>query len=375
MDEITPEDLKNVVLPKLSPESSLDVKLMALDVVHIYSTSNVYRQKVSGVDTLKHLVAIYKDTDLVAAKKALAILVNLLEDAEVVTRFLEIPEHSDFGSATLKQILDPDFEFADMLCMALSNMTRFDNSAELVAQSIFDGHVNVAQIVQAITHLDYNKKNAHLDHLPLVLCNLTQIGRVRMYLLDEETKLITKIIPFLSFEKSVIRRKGCAGIVRNCCFESAKHEWLLSEDVDLLPALLLPLAGPEEFDDEDNEGLPLDLQYLPASKTREHDVDIRKMLVESVFQLCATKPGRLYVKKMNTYIIMRELHKWETDPANDVAIQNLVDILIGDEPEEGLEDLNKVEIPDDLEEKFQKEDEEDLEDISKARAKKQETQQ
>lgn len=34
----------------------------------------------------------------------------------------------------------------------------------------------------------------------------------------------------------------------------AHHEWLLSEEVDILPFLLLPLAGPEELSEEENEG-------------------------------------------------------------------------------------------------------------------------
>lgn len=38
---------------------------------------------------------------------------------------------------------------------------------------------------------------------------------------------------------------------------------------------------------------------------------------------------------------------------------NLIDILIGDEPEPGMENLHQVEIPDHLKEKFKKEDEED----------------
>lgn len=29
------------------------------------------------------------------------------------------------------------------------------------------------------------------------------------------------------------------------------HEWLLGPDVDILPFLLLPLAGPEEFSEEE----------------------------------------------------------------------------------------------------------------------------
>jgi len=59
----------------------------------------------------------------------------------------------------------------------------------------------------------------------------------------------------------------------------------LSDAVDLLPKLLLPLAGPEEFDEEDNDKLPIDLQYLGEDKTREQDPDIRKMLLEALTQV------------------------------------------------------------------------------------------
>ena len=34
------------------------------------------------------------------------------------------------------------------------------------------------------------------------------------------------------------------------------------------------------------DGLPDDLQYLPPDKTREPDVDIRKMLLEGLTQVC-----------------------------------------------------------------------------------------
>lgn len=66
------------------------------------------------------------------------------------------------------------------------------------------------------------------------------------------------------------------------------HEWLLSSEVELLSKLLLPLAGPEEFDDEDNEKLPLDLQYLPDDKTREPEPEIRKMLLEIFMRVSNT---------------------------------------------------------------------------------------
>nr|CAD7417026.1 unnamed protein product [Timema poppensis] len=61
-----------------------------------------------------------------------------------------------------------------------------------------------------------------------------------------------------------------------------EHEWLLSPEVDLLSYVLLPLAGPEEFDEEDTNKLPPDLQYLPTDKQREPDPDIRMCLIETV---------------------------------------------------------------------------------------------
>ena len=65
-------------------------------------------------------------------------------------------------------------------------------------------------------------------------------------------------------------------------YTADSHEWLLGGDVDILPSLLLPLAGPEEFTEEETERLPVDLQYLPDDKAREEDPDIRKMLLEAL---------------------------------------------------------------------------------------------
>lgn len=60
---------------------------------------------------------------------------------------------------------------------------------------------------------------------------------------------------------------------------------MLSEDLDLLPRLLLPLAGPEQFDEEDNDKLPLDLQYLPDDKERESDPNLRLALIQALTQV------------------------------------------------------------------------------------------
>jgi len=62
----------------------------------------------------------------------------------------------------------------------------------------------------------------------------------------------------------------------------------LSEEVDLLPSLLLPLAGPEHFGEQEMERFPVDLQFLPDDKQREPDPDIRRMLIEALMKVCIT---------------------------------------------------------------------------------------
>ena len=68
-------------------------------------------------------------------------------------------------------------------------------------------------------------------------------------------------------------------------FYLENHEYLLNPELNLVASLLLPLAGPEEFDDEDNDKLPLDLQYLPTDKIRESEPTIRKALLEIIMQV------------------------------------------------------------------------------------------
>lgn len=93
--------------------------------------------------------------------------------------------------------------------------------------------------------------------------------------MDENYCILPYLLPFTEFSESTIRRRGVIGTLKNCCFEIDKHEWLLSSEIDILTYLLLPLAGPEEFDEEDNDKLPINLQYLPETKTREPESEIR----------------------------------------------------------------------------------------------------
>jgi len=56
-------------------------------------------------------------------------------------------------------------------------------------------------------------------------------------------------------------------------------------DSEVLSYLLLPLAGGEEFTEEEYEAMPIDLQYLPTTKVRDPDPEIRYNLVSCIFHV------------------------------------------------------------------------------------------
>lgn len=214
------------------------------------------------------------------------------------------------------------------------------------------------RLVTAFTAINFNKQKQNLHYLAAVFSNLSQTSKFRELISTSSTRLLPRLLPFISHETSMIRRGGTVGLLKNICFDSSLHEWLFSSEVEVLPFILLPLAGPEEFDEETNEKLPIELQFLDAGKKRESDADIRTMLLESLAQLCATRNGRNYLRDKCAYEILRELHKFEHteegDPRALRACEDVVDILIKTEDEIGHDNLKEMEISDDIKEKVEK---------------------
>lgn len=159
-----------------------------------------------------------------------------------------------------------------------------------------------------------------------------QVSSGRNLFCNKSQPLLQRLLPFAHYKDSYLRRSGIIGLIKNICFDTYQHEWLLSDDVDILPSILLPLAGPEEYDDEDNDKFPPELQYLGPDKIREEDPNLRKILLESLSQLCATRLGREYLRSKGTYEILRELHKWqiEYNESKEILLtcENVVDVLI-----------------------------------------------
>jgi hypothetical protein len=268
-------------------------------------------------------------------------------------------DNSGLLQIILANILNKDSQITDPLLSVFSNITRPELHVAQIMQIMLEIDENILdRLVAIFTKIDFNQHKQTLSYLAAVFSNLSQTTMFRNLLVNSQTQLLQRLLPFINHEGSLIRRGGIAGLLKNICFDSSLHEWLFSADVDILPFILLPLAGPEEFDDETNDKLPIELQFLNSDKQREPDSDIRVILLESLAQLCATRKGRNYLRDKCAYEILRELHKFENsdkgDPRALRACEDVVDILIKTEDEIGHENLKTIEIPDDVMPKIEK---------------------
>ncbi|KAF2882791.1 hypothetical protein ILUMI_23303 [Ignelater luminosus] len=354
------------IIPFLSQDDRPDIQFITLqNILALSGNAECLKLMNQQEELLITLLSLLKHSNVNIAKNSALILVNISADINGADALLKLnnsinkndllKERFHVGDpiwSILKSILDSENVLADPCCMVLSNLTRPKQFLELVLDLIEKCEITYEQIVNVFTKNKYNQKGQNLYYLGPVLSNLSQSARVRKYILNKDKCVVQRLLPFTEFEDSVIKRGGVIGTLRNCCFETEYHEWLLSDEVDILPRLLLPLADNTEFDEEDNDKLPSELQFLPDDKTREGDPDIRCMLLEAITQLCALRKNRESIRSKNTYVILRELHKWEKDKKSLLACENLVDILIRTEEEIGEDNLKDVEVPPDLQEKF-----------------------
>lgn len=136
--------------------------------------------------------------------------------------------------------------------------------------------------------------------------------------------------------------------------DRTSHPWLLAGEgdrvrlpsdpnrrvrgVDVLPWVLSPLMGPEEYEMDEMDKLPETLQFLPPTKTRERDTVLRMMCVEILLLLATTFTGRQTLRDRGTYFVVREAHKNESDQQIKDAIERLVGLLEGEEGHESKVD-------------------------------------
>lgn len=180
----------------------------------------------------------------------------------------------------------------------------------------------------------FNKK-ADFDYLAYVFADLAKHTEVRDYFVKAQEYdgviPLTKILVFTE-HKSEVRRKGVASTIKNVAFDIASHPSLMSEEcINVLPYVLLPITGSEEYDVEDTMDMLPDLQLLPPDKRRDPDKNNVRTHVETLTLLATTRRGRELLRKVKVYPIIRETHLRVDDEAVREACERLVQLLMREE--------------------------------------------
>lgn len=184
-------------------------------------------------------------------------------------------------------------------------------------------------------------KNANYDYLSYFFADLSKREEGRDYLTTRQdydgVVPVTKLTVFTE-HNSVIRRKGVASTIKNVAFEIPFHPMLFAEnEANLLPYILLPIMGPEEYNEEETMAMLPDLQLLPSDKKRDSDNTIIVTHLETLLLLTTTRDGRDHMRAVNVYPIIRECHLHVNDEDVREACDRLVQVLMRDETHESDE--------------------------------------
>ena len=349
-----PTELEELVSFLHSPQPA--VSQIALDNLVGYSTGP--HQKVfsyNNYEAIKDLKNISKSNGKTLVNQSVTILANLCDD--LVMRNL-IVEDEEYLKYLATQIINIKNTNADLMCILLTNLAKNDaiNKVLDFEVELDDEHKKVFSSKKVIDCLmdcfvkGYDRKlneYANYDYLSYFFADLSRYKQGRTYFITEqsydEVVPLSKVLVFTEKYDDKIRREGVASTIKNSLFDTNAHMKLLTDPkINLLPFILLPLAGPEEIDEDEMFDLPEELQLLPSDKKREPLSGILCIHLESLLLLCTTREAREYLREKQVYAIIKELHKAiEVEQVADLC-DRVVQMLKRDEAPQSA-DIEEIE--------------------------------
>ncbi|KAI1828659.1 hypothetical protein F4861DRAFT_12997 [Xylaria intraflava] len=304
----------------------------SISEVEIFKTENL-----KPVNQLKRLIRDHPDI----AKYIIEILINLSLDHEVLEN---LATDDNFLSEVYRQIIIPAEPNANLLSMLLANLAKSDSLKTILYKKqtppdeLKSDNTVINQLLDLfVKEAAYNKK-ADFDYLSYLFADLTRHAEIRHHFVRKQTYdgviPITKLKVFTE-HKSDIRRKGVASTIKNVAFDVPSHPLFMSEDdVDIMPYILLPITGNEEYDLEETMAMLPDLQLLPPDKQRDPDPNIIQTHLETLLLLSTTREARDRMREIKVYPIIRETHaRINNEGVKDVC-ERLVQMLMRDEADE-----------------------------------------
>ncbi|KAE8348589.1 hypothetical protein BDV28DRAFT_164264 [Aspergillus coremiiformis] len=288
------------------------------------------------VQDLKLLVRDYTPI----AKNALTMLINLSADEEVLTNLADDDAFLETLITKLTNIKEPN---ADDVSMLFANLVKSDKMKRLITlkrkvpELVSTSPNAMDQLMDCFVKGADGALNkyATYDYLSYLFADMSKSKEGRAYFTSRQEYdnivPVTKLTVFTE-HNSLVRRKGVASTIKNVAFDIPFHPTLFSEDeANLLPYILLPIAGPEEFSEEETLTMLPDLQLLPPDKKRDCDNSIIITHLETLLLLTTTREGRDRMREVQVYPIIRECHLHIDDEGVREACDRLVQVLMRDE--------------------------------------------
>lgn len=239
--------------------------------------------------------------------------------------------------------------------MLLANLTKADDLKKLITlkrktpDSVSSSSNAMDQLMDCFVKGAEGtlNKSANFDYLSYFFADISKSEEGRAYFTSRQdydgVVPVTKLTVFTE-HKSSIRRRGVASTIKNVAFDIPFHPTLFSEDeANLLPYILLPIMGAEEFTEEESMAMLPDLQLLPPDKQRDSDNGIVTTHLETLLLLTTTREGRDIMREIKVYPIIRECHIHVEDEGVREACDRLVQVLMRDEEGEGNQDEAQIE--------------------------------
>ncbi|KIH90111.1 hypothetical protein SPBR_00707 [Sporothrix brasiliensis 5110] len=322
------------------------IRLLATENLVAYSTSQPSIFKVNNLEPISELKILVADHPKIA-EHALTILINLTGDADILA---DVASDDKFLELLFFLLINKEEANANLLAMLLANLAKWDGLKSILdrKQDAPEGLGSDDRVINQVMDLfvkgadgSYNK-HADYDYLAYFFADLAKHAEIRQYFVKrqpyDDVIPLTKIRVFTE-HKSDVRRKGVASTIKNVAFDIPSHPAMLDEDdINILPYLLLPLAGNESYDEDEMLDMLPDLQLLPPDKQRDPDATILQTHVETLTILTTTRPGREMMRAVKVYPLIRETHlRVDNEDLRD-ACDRLVQVLARDEAPDEKDD-------------------------------------
>ncbi|KAF4126527.1 protein of unknown function (DUF383) [Geosmithia morbida] len=342
------------------------IRKIALENLVPYSTAEPTVFKINNLEPIKHLKNLILDHPKIA-DHVLTILVNLSGDQAVLEN---LASDDKFLSAVFRHIINPEEPNANVLAMLLANLVKNDSLKTILQrkqpapEELRTDDTILNQLVDLFVRGQdgaYNK-GADYDYLAYVFADLSKHDDVRRYFLEPQP--YDGVVPLSKLKvftehRSDIRRKGVASTIKNVAFEVGAHPALLDHesDVGILPYVLLPITGSEEYDVDDTMDMLPDLQLLPPDKQRDPDSANIVTHLETLMLLTTTRQGRDHLRQIKVYPIVRETHAHVDDADVKEACDRFVQVIMRDEEDTEKKDGDSAAVPDERVKEVDEEDE------------------